>query len=349
MPKTDPESVTRERLASMMQAYKTTSLLRSGIELGVFDRLAPGPIDIQTLAAGLDVHPRGLRILLNGLAAINLVDVEAGNYRLAPGADDLLVHSSPGYVGDMVHVMASDWEWEALRRLPDAVRNGGTVMEQNAETPGFSYWENFAAFATAVATPTAGVMADALADWARRRAALDVLDIACGHGIYGFTLGRRHPQARMWALDWANVLPVTRRHAERLGVADRTRYLSGDMFEAPLGGPYDVVLVTNVLHHFSEQRATDLLTRASGVLKPDGRLVIVGFTLGDSPPARDPAPHLFSVLMLVWTSGGEVHSAAAYDKMLVASGFSGATTHTVPGLPLRVLIADYLGVTDQAK
>jgi C-methyltransferase len=340
MAPTTAPTVTRDRLAGMMQAYKTTSLLRAGVELGVFDALAEGPAAAETLAGRLGADTRGIRILLDALVAIGLVDPGEAGYRLASGGETLLVSKSPQYLGDMVKVMCSDWEWDALKRLGEAVRHGGTVMDQHAETEQYEYWVDFAAFASAIANPTAAVMADALSAWAADRPCLDVLDMACGHGIYGYTFCQRHAGARVWSLDWPNVLPVAARHAERLGVRDRVELLPGDMFSAPLGGPYDLVMLTNVLHHFDEARGIELLRRARGVLKPDGRLALVGFTVGDKGPAVDPAPYLFSVLMLVWTQQGEVHSEAAYDRMLAASGFGGATVHSVADLPLRVLTAN---------
>ncbi|PZG18729.1 SAM-dependent methyltransferase [Nonomuraea aridisoli] len=330
--------VTREALFAVMQAYKNTSLLRTGIELGVFPLLTE-PASAETVAVAAGAEPRGMRILLNALAALKLVEARDHRYWLAPGVDDLLIPSRPGYVGDMIHVFASDFEWDALKRLPEAVRKGGTVMDQHAETPEYSYWEDFAAYAPIVAKPTAQVLADALSPWAGDRTNLDVLDMASGHGVYGATVAQRFPQARVWALDWANVLPFAQEQAEHAGVGDRLSLIAGDMFEVPLGGPYDVVLITNVLHHFSPERATELLTRARSVLKPDGRLGLVGFTTTDAPPGEEPAAHLFSVLMLAWTSEGEVHSEATYGEMLQRAGFGPAVRHAVPGLPFRVLTA----------
>ncbi|WP_225878613.1 methyltransferase [Spongiactinospora rosea] len=336
-------AVTRESLFGMMQAYKMTSLLRTGVSMGVFDALAGGPATAEAVADRLGCAPRGMRILLNALVAVGLAEERDGNYTLPPGVADLLVAGGPGYLGDMVKVMSSDWEWDALKRLDDAVRRGGTVLEVHAETPGYQYWEDFAAYAVAVARPTAGVVADALKSWASGRESIDVLDVACGHGLYGLTLAQRNPQANVWALDWPNVLTQVETHAGQLGVRDRLHQVPGDMFQVPLGGPYDAILVTNVLHHFSEQRAGELLARLAPALKPDGKIVLVGFTLGDENPADDPAPHLFSILMLAWTYEGEVHSIAAYDRMLTAAGFTTGRRHDVPGLAFRVLVADKAG------
>jgi cyclopropane fatty-acyl-phospholipid synthase-like methyltransferase len=342
-PATDvrPPLEARTRLFQMMQAYKTTSLLATGLELGLFDCLAGGrQADADTIATLLDLDPRATRLLLNALAAIDLVHSDGRSYTLAEPVGPLLVRDSPGYIGDMIKVLASPWEWEALRKLPDAVRHGGTVLAEHAETPEYPYWEDFALYASAIAQPTANKVAEALAGWAPGRDPLRVLDLACGHGLYGFTLARHQPQAEIWSLDWPNVLPIARKHAEQMGVGDRMNALVGDMFEIPLGGPYDVTLITNVMHHFSEQRGLELLRRASAATAPGGKVVLVGFTVDDGPPALDPGPHLFSILMLVWTFQGEVHSVSTYERMLATAGFVNPTLHQVPGLPMRIIIAD---------
>lgn len=324
----------------MLQAYKTTALLSTAIELGIFDAIDQGATTAPAIAASLHADERGVRLLLNALAAIGLLEADGSGYALPEGAADLLVRSRPGFVGDMHRVLASRWEWDALQRLPEAVRRGHAVVSQNAETPDFDYWKDFASYAGAVARPMAEKTAQVLSDWASTRKRLDILDVACGHGLYGFTLASHQPQAEVWSLDWDGVLPIARANAERMGVSSRAHEIAGDMFEVPLGGPYDVVMITNVLHHFSEERGIELLKRAAPVLRPDGRIVLVGFTVGDGPPIEDPAPHLFSVLMLVWTAQGEVHSIATYDRMLVAAGFKPAVVHSVPPLPLKVLVAE---------
>lgn len=330
--------LTRESLFAMMQAYKQTSLLRTGVELGVFAALDE-PATAAAAARAIGADERGTRILLDALAALGLVEVDAGTYRLAADAAPLLLPSRPDYQGDMVKVIASDAEWDALKRLTDAVRKGGTVMDEHAETPMFAYWEVFAEHAPAIARPTASILLRSLEEWGRDRPRLDVLDVACGHGVYGTSVARHFLSSTLTCLDWPNVLPFARRQAERDGVAERLSLIGGDMFEQPWEGPYDLVLITNVLHHFTAERATELLRLARGALRPGGRLGLVGFTTTDGPPADDAAAHLFAVLMLAWTEGGEVHSERTYAEMLDAAGFTDLHRDAVPGLPFRVLTA----------
>ncbi len=339
MPGTE-HGVTRERLLSMMTAYKSTYLLRAAIELDVFDALADGPADPDTVAAILRTNPRGTRLLLRALAAAGLLEVDNEQFRLVEGAETLLVRSSPRYSGGIVRVAAGDAEWDAMKRLADVVRKGGTLLDENAETPGFPYWVDFATHLTFATRPGAGFVAELLTPFARQRTGFDVLDVGCGHGLFGFVLAGEVPGATVSCLDWPDVLDVAREHAGRLGVGDRVRYLAGDAFEVPLGGPYDLVILGNFLFQFSARRGVELLRRLTTALKPGGRVVIVGFTTGDRPPADDYHAHLLSLLMLAWTTEGELHSPAVYRKMLASAGLRYRETHERPGLPLRVITAE---------
>lgn len=332
--------MSRERLIGMIQGYRDTALLRTGVELGVFDGLAERGLDAEELAGRLGTDQRGLSIFLNALVAAGLVEHESSGYTLVPAVARHLVRGRSGYLGELTKILASDWEWDAFKVLHEAVRHGGTVVGEHAETPNFEYWEDFAAHATLATGPTAELIAERLTPWLSGRREGRILDVACGHGLYGFTLARHAEQARLTALDWDNVVPIAARNAADMGVAERVRFLTGDMFTADLDGPYDVALVTNVLHHFSEETATTLLARVADALAPDGKLVVVGFTVGDQPPDRDPAPHLFSLLMLAWTHAGEVHSERAYADMFARIGFAEPAVHSIPELPLRVLIAE---------
>jgi cyclopropane fatty-acyl-phospholipid synthase-like methyltransferase len=334
-----PGAITPPRVFEMMLAYKATAVLSAGIEVGIFDALADGPAGVEALAARLDLAPRGCRLLLNALGAVGLLRCDGADYHLAEGTERYLVRREPGYLGDMIKVMASRFEWDAMGSLAQAVRRGGPVVAEHAETPGYAYWEDFAAFAGAVARPTAELVADSLEQWAAGRDPLRVLDVAAGHGLYGYTFASRHPQAQVWSLDWDNVLPLAREHADQLGVGERVTMIAGDMFDAPLGGPYDLILVTNVLHHFAPDRGADLLRRLREVLEPTGRLVLVGFVTHDREPIHEAAAHLFSILMLVWTLAGEVHSEATYQRMLKESGFSAGRLHNMTSLPLTVIVA----------
>ncbi|WP_433170068.1 methyltransferase family protein [Actinoallomurus sp. CA-150999] len=330
------DSVSRERLLEMMTAFRATYVLRAALELRVFDALEPGAADAPAVAERLGADPRGTRILLRALAAAGLLATDGETFHLPPGAADLLVSTSPRYCGDNMRVAAGDLEWDTMRHLARAVRTGRPVVEHTADSPDFAYWADFAANLTFVTRAGADFVADLLGG----DGPLDVLEAGCGHALYGLTLTGRDPGSRLWCLDGPPVLRAARDQARRLGLTERTSFIEGDVFEAPLGGPYDVILAANLLCQFSRERSVELLRRLAATLRPGGRLVVAGFTTGDEPPARAYHAHMLELLMLAWTSGGQVHSTADLQQMLAASGLAGAEAHTRPGLPVRVVVAE---------
>lgn len=341
MTQTREDSITAGQLHGIARGFVKTALLRTAFELRLFDLLADGPRSAAELADERGVPRRSLRILLDALAAIGLLRTEPDRYALLPGSDDLLLSTGAHYFGDAMRLSSSDWEWDAQKHLADAVRKGGTVAPTHVMTPDFDYWHEFATHTSWWNNGAADLMADRLAPWAATLDRVDVLDVACGHGNYGFKFAQREPHARLTSLDWPGVLEITRKRAEVFGVADRTSFIPGDMFEVPLGGPYDLVMLTNVLHHFDEDTATGLLTRVAGAVKPGGRIAVVGHTFDeDDSPETKPLPYMFSVIMLVQSDAGETHDVTTYHRMLSKAGLVNARSHSSPEAMHRVFIAE---------
>jgi C-methyltransferase len=335
---TSPVSVSAEPVIQMFQGLQVTAIVRAGIQLGIFDQIANGKHQASSIAAAVGADERGTRILLDALAALGLLK-RNDNYRLTPLADTFLVSSKPSYLGSFVDIQAHSRTWTAYERLAEAVRHGGTVLDQHAETPEWVFWETFAPSSLGVAAPASHVLTELLQGWAGQRESLEVLDIACGSGLYSLTLAAQHPIAQTTLLDWANVLARTKDNVERLGLRERTHFIDGDMFKVRLGGPYDLIIAGHIFHHFSERRCLELMRRLAEVLKPDGRLVIHEF-ISEPPPTDNPLPYLFSVTMLAQSREGEAHSIDTYRQLLHEAGFSPPNVHESQVMPSHFLITE---------
>jgi release factor glutamine methyltransferase len=74
-------------------------------------------------------------------------------------------------------------------------------------------------------------------------AELRVLDVGTGSGAIALALARERPKARITATDVsAQALALAAANAERLGVADRIRFLGGSLFAPVAGERFDLVL-----------------------------------------------------------------------------------------------------------
>jgi SAM-dependent methyltransferase len=116
----------------------------------------------------------------------------------------------------------------------------------------------------------------------RLRGDEDVLDLGCGRGATLLATAKLLPRGRAVGIDiWradqtGNSVDVTRRNAEREGVADRIEVHTGDMRELPFADDrFDLVVSSIAMHNIASgtgRRAA--IDEAARVLRPGGRLVI---------------------------------------------------------------------------
>ena len=99
--------------------------------------------------------------------------------------------------------------------------------------------------------------------------------------------------------------------------AHLVRRLDGDYTEDPLGGPYDVVWISQVLHGEGPQTCRLLLAKAAAALNPGGTLWVQEFVV---EPGGHPFPALFSLNMLLLTREGQSYSKDELTRFLTGAG-----------------------------
>jgi ubiquinone/menaquinone biosynthesis C-methylase UbiE len=165
-----------------------------------------------------------------------------------------------------------------------------------------------------------------------------ILDIAAGHGIFGIAFARHYPAARVTALDWQSVLQVARENAQKSGVANRFRTIAGSAFGVDFEGEYDLVLITNFLHHFGPAACEQLLRKVHAALAPAGRAVTLEF-IPEEDRVSPAIPAQFSLTMLAGTPEGDAYTLSEYQRMFSKAGFSETTMQDLPPTFFRALIS----------
>jgi ubiquinone/menaquinone biosynthesis C-methylase UbiE len=165
-----------------------------------------------------------------------------------------------------------------------------------------------------------------------------VLDIAAGHGLFGVTLAKHNPNAEIVAIDWPNVLEVAKENAQAAGVADRYSVIPGSAFEVDFGNGYDLVLLTNFLHHFDLDTCERLLRKVYTALKVDGRVVALEFVPNEDR-VSPPVAASFSMMMLGTTPSGDAYTFSEYDRMFRNIGFSSSELHALSPTFQQVVIS----------
>lgn len=323
--------VTPERIWQIITGYQMTAAIKAAIELGVFTHIAEGKTTSAAVAEASGSAERGIRILCDTMAVLGFLGKSGDQYSLAEDSALFLNQNSPAYLGSVTDFILSPQQTRGLDNLTAAVRNGGAVADENASLdPESPMWATFARSMAPMMFPSAQFMASALGY--EMDAAIRVLDIAAGHGVFGITVAQHYQNAQIYAVDWRIVLEVAQENAQKFGVADRYHKIEGSAFEVDLGSGYDVVLIPNFLHHFDVRTCEGFLKRVYNVLKDDGQVLTSEFIPNDdrvSPPGEA----LFSLIMLAATPAGDAYTFKELRSMLEKAGFSNNEHRLMPGMP----------------
>jgi ubiquinone/menaquinone biosynthesis C-methylase UbiE len=320
-----------------INAYQRTEGLKAAIELEVFTAISEGNSTAAEIAKRCNASERGTRILCDFLCIMGFLNKEANRYNLTQDSAIFLDKRSPAYLGGITEFISTPELTDAFKNFAGIVRKGGTtISEDGTVSPENPIWVKFArAMGPMMAMPAQSLakLIDPKAD-----AKLKVLDIAAGHGLYGIEFARNNPQAEVVAVDWAPVLEVAKENAKQAGVADRYSTLAGSAFDVDYGTGYDVVLLTNFLHHFDIPTNEKLLRKIHASLNEGGRVATVEFVPNDDR-ITPPDAAAFSIMMLGSTAAGDAYTFAEFEKMFANAGFTRSEIQALPASIEQVVIS----------
>ena len=318
-------------------AFHRTAALQAAVELDLFTAIGKNRTTAAEVSTRLGTPERSTRILCDYLTVIGFLAKQDGRYALTPDSAMFLDRDSRAYLGGALQFLLSPMMKSAFGELAETVRRGTTMLDgQGSVSPEHPAWVDFARGMASLMILPARKMAEALCFETGGKA--KVLDIAAGHGMFGITLAQRNPEIEVTALDWPSVLEVAKENASLAGVARRYHTIAGDAFEVEFGNGYDVVLLTNFLHHFDVPTCETLLRKVAASLKPGGRAATVEFVLNDdriSP--RDSAG--FPLIMLATTPNGDAYSFADLERMFGIAGFTRSELHDLSPAVQRLVIS----------
>ena len=326
-----------ETLFETLTAYQRTAALKAAIELDLFTAIAGGAQTAEALAETCNAAPRGLRILCDYLVVAGFLTKAEDQYGLTLDTAVFLDRRSPAYMGSAVKFLVSPLLVEAFNHTTESVRKGGTAISaEGSMEPEHPVWVDFAR----AMAPLMGMPADSIAQLLDAQAGepWKVLDIAAGHGVFGIALAKHNPNAEVFALDWASVLAVAEENAQAAGVSNRHHKIIGSAFDIEFGEGYDIVLLTNFLHHFDRATNEALLRKVHAALKPGGRAVTLEF-IPNPDRVTPPTSAAFGLVMLTTTASGDAYTFSEFEEMFANAGFTSSEMHALPPSFQQVVVS----------
>jgi 2-polyprenyl-3-methyl-5-hydroxy-6-metoxy-1,4-benzoquinol methylase len=324
-----PAITTELDLDTLQRQAQAFAVISAWSAAGLFDELAAnGPLAAEEMSG----DTRAIQITAPILAHLGLLAGDESHWTLSQSAQRL--HHSGALRLDSAQNSLGD-----LSRLDQILVEGGPAIAADGQpqdtdigvrqdNPGASH--QFMEFLHR----RSGASAEEVARWLGPRLppGARILDLGGGHGRYGQTLAAQGFQVTLFDLQVC-IQYAQRRYGNSLD------YIKGDFMQDPLGGPYDAVLVSNIMHGLGPVENQQLLLRLREALRPGGTLLLKDMFLDDSRIAPENAV-FFGLLMLLYTRNGRSYSVHEITRLCEQTGFGSVRHIRVPDAGFSLLFTE---------
>jgi SAM-dependent methyltransferase len=297
-------------------AEVTTSVAAASVS-GIFTALAERPAPAREVADRLQLDPRAVGILLPVLEELGLL--ERGDEGFLPtrrAREEFVERDSPAYSAGGLELWLANLQ--AWTQLPGVLRSGRPISraadgdEEEGEEDRKARLEGFMAGMAAAPKERVRRLADLVLE--RHPGARTLLDLGGGPGHISREFCRRG--VRVTLLDLPDTVEFVR---ERYGLDEVAglETVGADFLQDPLPeGPFDVVLLSNVLHMLDRSACRELIGKVGRIVSPGGIVAVTDFIRGVSPRAGR-----FALVMLLRTEGGDTYTMEEHAEWFEAAGF----------------------------
>ncbi len=309
-----------DRLDQIGIGFMEAKILFAAAELRVFDRIEERGSTADEIARPGGESPRAMRILLDALAAMEILSKDAGRYRVRPEYARRLREDSPVHYPAMLrhrNRMFRGWAFleERMRDLPVPALGSDRATLIDPQTN-----ENFIRAMYAFSHETVPLVVDRL----ELAGVRTVADVGGGPGHYLAEIARRSPGVEPHLIDLPLTLEVARKILSSSPVRERIRFDVWDFYldPPPQGLPqFDLIFLSQVVHSESAESNGRLFTRLFPLVASGGRLVVHDRVVEDDR-SRPYDAALFAVNMLALTPGGEVYTESEIQDWGRSAGFT---------------------------
>jgi hypothetical protein len=287
--------------------------IMAGVRLGLFEAMRDGVHEAPELAGRLRLDPSCLDLLMRTLVLCGYLEQRGAGFRLSGLARRTMIRGGRMELFEFALWNYTQWEW--VNRLESLVQTGrGIDFHGSLDDP--EAWGHYQGAMLEMARLDAPVVA---ARVPVRADARRLLDIGGSHGLLGAAICRRHPPMRSTVLDLPRAVDHARALAEAEGIADVVEHRAGNLLVDDLGADVDVVLLANILHHFTPSDVAAILRRTKTALVTGGTVAI--WDLESPVPGAKVSDGDGVALFFRLTSTASTYHGTQYGEWLRLAGF----------------------------
>ncbi len=309
---------TVEEILKAVRAFQPACILTAAAELDVFTALHDQPMTAACLAAKLSTNSRATAVLLDALAALDLLDKQQDTYSVPAEVAEILTEQSPHNVLPAVrHIGNYFRRWVQLARVTQT----GKPAERQPSIRGES--ADLAAFIGAMDNFSAPVACEVI-DCLRPLTFGHLLDIGGGPATWTIAFLRATRGTRATLFDLPEVIPLAEQRIADAGLSDRVNLVAGDYYTDALPAGADFAWLSAIAHQNSRQQNRALFAKIHAALQENGVLLIRDVVMDESRTQPETGA-LFAINMLVGTEAGGTYTFNEFRQDLSEAGFSEVT------------------------
>jgi SAM-dependent methyltransferase len=310
--------------------------IMAGAELKLFDALAARPLTAEETAAACGSAAGPTALLLDALAACGYLRISNGRFALTRRARPWLLSAGPSSVRDKLLLQIAEWRW--LETLEDFVRTGRPLHFHDSMSPEERdlYHRGMRALAGIAGREVARRVP--VPPGARR-----MLDLGGSHGHYAAEICRRHVGLAAEVMDLPQAIEVAAPLLAAESLGERLNHRPGDATTADLGTEtYDLVLMSNLVHHLDTEQNRNLARRVARALRPGGVFVIQEPARAARPGQAGQLPALLGLYFAMQSRPGvrtwTVAEMAGWQRSAGLKVRRATTLRTAPGWVLQAAV-----------
>ena len=292
-----------KKLREMWGGFRASRVLITANNYRVFDLLTK-PQSVRAVSKKLNIDSRATEILLDGLTSLGLLRKSRHTYKNLPISNRFLVKDSPYYQGDMIR--HADYLWKNWSELDEVIKTGKPVQRPREYETFILGMHNLASLKVKNVIKLINL-----------KGVKTGLDLGGGPGTYSMEMARKGVEVTLF--DYPEAIKVAKKLIEKKKVRG-VNFMSGDFMVDDIGGGYDLIFVSQILHSYSEKNNLLILRKCKKALNRGGRIIIQEFYISEDR-TRPVWGALFSVNMLVNTWAGRSYSSKEIKRWLLEAGF----------------------------
>lgn len=318
-------------ILQLAMAFMRSKHLFTASELGVFARLGEGPRTLAQLADELRLPARTLRIVVDAVTALGLLEREGDAYRNGEVAQAYLSGRGPADMRAFMRFFdrLSYARWMTLQESVRLGRGVSGPFNFNSEEQ-----EIFSRGVAGVTDGHALALAASYDFSGQRR----ILDLGGGTGNFLTAILERYSDVQCTLYELPGAAAVARQQLAQHPRSRQITVLGGDFFKDPPPAGHDTAILAHVVHVLTAERNVELLRLARRACVAGAKLLIVDFWTNATHTEPLEAA-LMAGEFLVMAADGDVYSVEQGREWMAQTGWRFLEHRPLQG-PVSLVVAE---------